>query len=681
MKLRFILLAGLCLLSILQCDQPSGEKRKIKLAADNNTSLLPGSGNTATVLKLEATQKKNIVILTFDNQTGNKNLDWLSQGIADMLIRDLSQSPHLNVVSLQRLYDISQPLNIASLKAPDGRLLMKIITDTEAEAIVKGSFAMQKDTLLIAIQFYDVASRAWSATDSVRGYGLENLFGIIDDVSRQIRSDLRLSLAEKDFKIADITTNSLEAYQQYSLGIDRLYKAYFGDAVQALEQASAADSTFAMAYLWLSIVYQMVGRDHDAKRAIARAVQFAGHASPKEQMKIRWISHLYHEDHDAAFNMLIQLVEEYPDDKELHYQLAGNYYYRQELDRARVELKKVFALDPNYVMAYLLQSYVFLHDARYDSAILSLEKAIAIAPKEAAPYFNLGEIYSDRGDHRQAEKYYQKALTVKPDFYHASLALAQLYLETGNYQAAREKYLATLTILPSEELKATVYSGLANIDRSQGQYQAAIGHLKQALQFPSSDQGKASYWGMIAGIYVRKGQPDSALAIARNMLAVDPNNFYVYSVLCDAWLKKGQIDSARQWVHHLDRFIQKSKYEILRNLLYQLQAKISATEGNSAAAIDYYQKILATNPEATGVWENIGRVYLDNHQPLQAIESYQKFLERNPNEALAKYYLGLAYAAAGDSKRAKRMMREFLKSWENADPDIPEVISAQNYMN
>lgn len=122
-----------------------------------------------------------------------------------------------------------------------------------------------------------------------------------------------------------------------------------------------------------------------------------------------------------------------------------------------------------------------------------------------------------------------------------------------------------------------------------------------ALRFPSSQQGKASYWGMIAGIYLRSGQPDSALAIARNLLDSDPNNFYLYNVLCDAWLKKGQIDSARQWVHYLDRFIQKSKYEILRTLLYQLQAKISAAEGNPATAIDYYQKILATNPEATSI--------------------------------------------------------------------------------
>lgn len=681
MKIRFILIIiGLGLLFMGYCGQPSREKRKIKLATDN-AALQPGTGNKATVLKLAAAEKKNIVILTFDNQTGNKNLDWLSQGIADMLIRDLSQSPHLNVVSLQRLYDINQQQNLRSLQAPDDRSLAKIITETGAEAIVKGSFAMQKDTLLITIQLYDVNSQVWKATGRVRGYGLENVFGIIDDVSQQIRSNLRLSLEEKDFKIADITTKSLEAYQHYSRGIDLVYKAYFGEAVRSLEQAIAADSTFAMAHLWLSIVYQMVGRDPEAKTAIARAVQFAGHASPKEQMKIRWISYLNDDNHDAAFNTLIQLVQEYPDDKELHYQLAGNYYYRRELSRAMAELRTVFALDPNYVMAYLLQSYVFQQAAKYDSAILSLERAIAIAPKEAAPYFNLGEIYSGRGDHRQAAKYFQKALRVKPNFYHASLALAQLYLETGNYKAAREKYLATLTILPSEELKATVYAGLASIDRAQGKYQAAIGHLKHALQFPSSQQGKASYWGMIAGIYLRSGQPDSALAIARNLLAGDPNNFYLYNVLCDAWLKKGQIDSARQWFHHLDQFIQKSKYEILRTLLYQLQAKISAAEGNPATAIDYYQKILATNPEATSVWENIGKVYLDSQQPRLAIESYQKFLEHNPNEALAKYHLGLAYAAAGDPKRAKRMMREFLQDWEYADPDIPEIIHAHRYLN
>ncbi|MDZ7319259.1 MAG: tetratricopeptide repeat protein [candidate division KSB1 bacterium] len=680
MKVRSILIIGLSLLFSLSCEQPSAEKRKIKLAADHSPSL-PASGNKATILKLDATEKKNIVILTFNNQTNNKKLDWLSQGIADMLIRDLSQSPRLHVVSLQRLYDIFKLLDNPSLKTPDQRLLQKIGVEAQAEAIITGNFAIQKDTLLVSVQLYDVKSRTKVAARMIGGYGLENLFGIVDNLSKQIRADLHLSLEEKNFNIADITTNSLEAYQQYSRGIDLLYKAYFGDAVRSLEQAIDADSTFAMAHLWLSIGYQMVGRDHEAKAAIARAVQFAGHASPKEQMKIRWISYLYNDNHDAAFDMLLQLVQEYPDDKELHYQLAGNYYYRQELGKAQAELNKAFALDPNYLQAYQLQSYVYQQSAKYDSAIMSLEKAIAIAPKEAGPYFNLGEICSGRGDYQKAEKYYQKALAVKPDFYHASLALAQLYLDTGKYQAAREKYLATLPILPSEELKATVYSGLANIDRSQGKYQAAIDHLKQALQFPSSDQGKTSYWGMIAGIYLRKGQPDSALAITRQILAIDPNNFYIYNVICDAWLKKGQIDSARQRLRQLDEFIQKSKYEILRNLSYQLQAKISAAEGNPAVAIEFYQKILATNPEATGVWESIGKVYLDSQQPQQAIENFQKFLALNPNAGLAKYQLGLAYAAAGDSRRAKRMMRDFLEDWQGADPDIPEMITARQYVN
>jgi len=72
------------------------------------------------------------------------------------------------------------------------------------------------------------------------------------------------------------------------------------------------------------------------------------------------------------------------------------------------------------------------------------------------------------GDYKKAIKSYEKAIALKPDFHFSILSLANLYSTLGNYQQAKDKYLFALNVLPSEELKARVYSGLAEIDMSQG---------------------------------------------------------------------------------------------------------------------------------------------------------------------------------------------------------------------
>ena len=54
---------------------------------------------------LSATDSKpSIAVLFFDNMSQNQELDWLRIGLADMLITDLSQSPHLEVLTTDRLY-------------------------------------------------------------------------------------------------------------------------------------------------------------------------------------------------------------------------------------------------------------------------------------------------------------------------------------------------------------------------------------------------------------------------------------------------------------------------------------------------------------------------------------------------------------------------------------------------
>lgn len=678
MRLRFLFTFFMILTIIQGCEQDSHQKRKIKLSDDFSRQITRQHDRT-TVLKLDAQEKRSIAILTFENRTGNQNLDWLSQGITDMLIRDLSQSRHLNVITLQRLLDIINKLKVKSLKSLDYRLLSQIGGEAQVDAIIQGRFSKAKDSLLIDVQLFDVYSGDVLQENRVVGYGLEKVFGMVDDLSKKIKTDLRISLEEADdLNIADITTNSLDAYQHYARGFDLVYKAYFGDAIKEFEQAIQYDSTFVMANLWASVVYRSLGQGNEAKQAITRALKYADRSSTKERMKIKWINSLYNDRYEEAYQILKQLVQEFPDDKELHYQLAANYYYRQEIDKSQQELRKVFELDANYVMAYMLQSILYQQNAKLDSAIMSLKSAIAISPTDAIPYNNLGEIYQSKGDHKKAEKYYLKALSVKPNFYYSSLGLAHLYSTSGRYDDAVEKYLATLDLLPSEELKASVYAGLAFVDRAQGKYNDAIEHLKQALKFQTTEEGKANYNMMLAGIYLRKGMYDSTITIVRKSLSLDSRNFYIYNVIVDAFLKMGQIDSSKKYAEALDDLIEKSKFEILRSLHFEMMAKISAAEGKYDDAIANYEKIRTANPESESVYEDLGEIYLESNQPLKAIANYQKYLQKNPHQALAKYHLAVAYNMAGDKKNAQKTLNEFLNIWEHADPDVPELVKAKD---
>ncbi len=683
MNFKSILFLILIFAISLNCEKPSEKKRKIKLAIDQQSTQENNFSAQSTVVKFDAQEKQSIAVLTFENQTGDNNLEWLCKGITDMLIRDFSQSRSLKVTTLQRIYDIFKQLDIKSPQEVDYKMVSKIGKEAEVQAVMKGSFTNINDSLAIAVQLYNVDSGKIIQQEKVSGKGMEQIFSMVDELTNKVKSNIRILMKdaeEQDLNIADLSTQSLEAYRYYTEGVDLTLKAYVGDAIKKFERAIDIDSTFAMAHYWASIIYPHLEKIVEARHSIAKAVKFSGNVTEKEKLKIEHVHAEFNNERDKAFRLLKQLVKAYPDDKELRFQLAFNYYVNKENVKAEEQLDYTLQLDPEYVQAYNLQSIVFRDKGDYKSAILAIKKYIKIQPEEAKPHHNLADIYENLGDYKKAVESYENALSLKPDFHFSILSLANIYSTMGKYQQAEEKYLSALKVLPSEELKARVYSGLAEIDLSQGKYNQAINHIDEALKYPSSGEGKANYLIMKADIFFRKEIYDSALVLSSKAISCQDKNFVAYAFKGKTFLKLNQIDSAKTVAQTIDQIIIDSKLEIIRNLHTNLLRRIAFTEKRYEDAIELCQQILVDNPEASRIYKSMGLAYVENKKPLKAIECYQKYINKNPNDALINYHLANAYNAANEKRKAKKSMRNFLKMWKNADEDIPEIIKAREYL-
>lgn len=563
-------------------------------------------------------------------------------------------------------------------------MVSKIGKEAEVQAVMKGSFTNINDSLAIAVQLYSVDSGKIFQQEKVSGKGLEQIFSMVDELTDKVKSNIKISMKdaeEQDLNIADISTKSLEAYRYYTEGVDLTLKAYVGDAIKKFERAIELDSTFAMAHYWASIIYPHLEKIAKARHSIAKAVKFSKNVTENEKLKIEYVHAEFNNEREKAFGLLKQLVYAYPDDKELRFQLAFNYYVNKENIKAEEQLNYTLQLDPEYVQAYNLQSIIFRDKGDYKSAILALKKYIKIQPEEAKPHHNLADLYENLGDYKKAVESYKNALSLKPDFHFSILSLANIYSTVGKYQQAEEKYLSALKVLPSEELKARVYSGLAEIDLAKGKYNNAIKNIEQAIKYPSSNEGKANYFIIKADIFFRKEIYDSALVLSSKAISYQDKNFVAYALMGKIFLKLNEIDSAKTVAKTIDHIIKDSKIEIFRNLHTNLLRRIAFTEKRYEYAIKLCQQILTDNPEATSIYRSLGLIYVENNQPQKAIDCYKKYVAKNPNDALINFHLAMAYDAADKKRKANRSMRKFLNLWENADDDIPEIIKAKGYLS
>lgn len=83
--------------------------------------------------------------------------------------------------------------------------------------------------------------------------------------------------------------------------------------------------------------------------------------------------------------------------------------------------------------------------------------------------------------------------------------------------------------------------------------------------------------------------------------------------------------------------------------------------GNHESALAYFQSAAAIDPNYVygtalrqGIWSYVGRAeYMNSHLP-QAKQALERALAANPDDAVARLYLGLALARAGDRQLGRR---------------------------
>jgi tetratricopeptide (TPR) repeat protein len=183
----------------------------------------------------------------------------------------------------------------------------------------------------------------------------------------------------------------------------------------------------------------------------------------------------------------------------------------------------------------------------------------------------------------------------------------------------------------------------------------------------------------------------------------DSRNYSLYSLslynyylgLVD--LKQGFSDSAKVRLTRIDSLFPQLKPSQQEQVKYRLELfrrEILLADNKIHEVIEMSKNVLSLkihlNPEqllmnSLPPRDVLARAYVNNNEIDKAITAYEKLLifdSNNPDRFLIhpRYHYRLAklYEQKGKREKAIERYQIFLDIWENADPDIPELIDAQN---
>jgi tetratricopeptide (TPR) repeat protein len=263
--------------------------------------------------------------------------------------------------------------------------------------------------------------------------------------------------------------------------------------------------------------------------------------------------------------------------------------------RALVAYNTSLKLQPQSAPTWHNRGILLLRLGRYRDAVANFDRAYTYNPDSYKTWHARGTAFQALGLWKEARIHYEEALKIQPNYYPALYALAVALAELGKDSAAIAKFDRVLQARPKSLI---VLYGKAMALRRLGQWKEAIATCKRMIGINERDA-----WGWFAlGItYSDAGDLEGALDSYERTLTLNP--------------KDATASNNRAWILcRLERYAEAE------------QDAIQATQ---------------QEPSRPGFWHTLGTVQAGLERVEEAIASYGKVLELDPDFAPARQALEL----------------------------------------
>lgn len=367
-------------------------------------ALLAGAGHLASGLRsvppAPPAVRTMLVVLPFENLSGDAEQDYLSDGMTEEMIAQLGTLHPSRFGVIARTSAMHYK---GTTKRVD-----EIASELRAHYVLEGSIRRTGDKVRIAAQLIDARTQSpiWAEQYD---RDMRDVLRLQRDVAKAIATNMagNLGVMSGGISLSPVSRHSSnpEAYEHYLRGryhllkdsVDGLWKAY-----EHFRGAIALDSSYALAYAGLADTYALLG-SYD--------IMPIGESHPLGR--------------DAALKAL-QLDDTL---SEAHVSLAAiiadHYWDWAEAER---HYKRAIELAPNDVTALRYYSFHLGYTGRPDQGLPIAERAASLDPVSPNVQMNVGVMLNFAGRFDDAVRRLEQTLELDPDFSFAYAMLGLSYL-------------------------------------------------------------------------------------------------------------------------------------------------------------------------------------------------------------------------------------------------------------
>ncbi len=413
-----------------------------------------------------------VAVLPFVNVSGDPDTEYLSDGITESLINNLSQLPNLRVKS---------GISVSRYKGQRADP-QTVGRELGVRAVLTGRVVQRGDGLSINAELVDVRDNTHIWGDQYNRSFTE-IFTTQEEISREISEKLRLRLTgEEKRRLARRYTASTDAYQLYLKGRyhwNRRTTEGISKAIEYFQQSIAIDPSYAQAYAGLADSYALLPLNTTipsrealpkAKAAATKALELDDRLA-EAHASLAYVKYQFDGDWPGAEREFKRAIELNPNYATAHHWYSNYLSVSERHPEAIAEMKLAQELEPLSLVMNAGVGWAYYYARQYDQAIEQFRKTLELDPNFNRAYTGLGVVYEQKGMHSEAVAALQRARDLSGGSPLIVAFLGHAYATAGKRSEARAvlselKELSARGYLSSPYYTAMIYAGLGERDQA-----------------------------------------------------------------------------------------------------------------------------------------------------------------------------------------------------------------------
>jgi TolB-like protein/Tfp pilus assembly protein PilF len=435
------------------------------------------AGKTAVAIE-------SIAVMPFVNESGNADVEYLSDGMTETLINSLSKIPNLSVKARSSVFRYKG-------KEIDPK---KIAAELSVQAMLTGRVVQRGDQLTLNLELIDAQTEniLWGNRYERKS---SELVALQTEIARDVSSKLRTKLSGADVeKVGKSYTSNPESYQLYLKGRfswNKRTPETLKQAVGFYGQAIEKDPNYALAFSGLAETYVLFAfydvspakeSMPKAKAAIDRALAIDDSLAEAHAARGKYLA-FFEFDRSGSEREFRRAIELNPNYATAYQWLGLDFLVlTRRFDEGIRELRRAGEIDPLSPVIGSDTANAFSYAGRFDEAIDQARRTLELEPGFSFAHTSLGYALHGKGHFAEAISAYEKALSLSDDTYTRAVLIRAL-MQAGRRSEA-ERQMEALRTLASKSYVPNFCFAIAHT--ALGNKEAAIAMLEKDVEERSS---------------------------------------------------------------------------------------------------------------------------------------------------------------------------------------------------